>query len=118
MSKWKINRKNVYMEGLRMKTRQKRLIKVGKTDVRNALGFFWHDRHKIYVAATKADVDEWRERGCSEMDLHPMEKLEDAFRESTALKFISWCKAGCIVRQGAHQVTFDYNTHKVVLRMR
>ena len=101
-----------------MKTRTKRLIKVGKTDVRCALGFFWHDSHKIYVAATKADVDEWKTRGYTDADLHPMEELEDAYRNSSAFKFISWCKCGSIVRQGARQVTFDYNTHKVVLRMR
>ena len=46
------------------------------------------------------------------------DELEDAFRNSTALKFISWCNNGPIVHQGARQVTFDYNTHKVVLRMR
>ena len=101
-----------------MKTRHKRLIKVGKTDVRNAIGFFWHDGHKIYVAATKSDVEEWKKRGFTEADLMPMEGLEDAFRNSTALKFISWCNNGPIVHQGARQVTFDYNTHKVVLRMR
>ena len=101
-----------------MKNRRKRLIRVGKTDVRCAIGFFWHDCHKIYVAATKSDVDEWNSRGYSEADIHPMEDLEDAYRNSTALKFISWCNDGPIVRQGARQVTFDYNTHKVVLRMR
>ena len=101
-----------------MKNRPKRLIKVGKTDVRNAMGFFWHDSHKIYVAATKSDIEEWKKRGFTEADLMPMEELEDAFRNSTALKFVSWCSNGPIVRQGARQVTFDYNTHKVVLRMR
>ena len=101
-----------------MKNRPERLIKVGKTDVRNAMGFFWHDRHKIYVAASPSDIDEWKARGYADSDLHPMEELESAFRESTALKFISWCDNGGIVRQGARQVTFDYNTHKVVLRMR
>jgi len=101
-----------------MKNKPKRLIKVGKTDVRNALGFFWHDRHKIYVAASPSDIYEWKDRGYGDSDVHPMEELESAFRESTALKFISWCNGGGIVRQGARQVTFDYNTHKVVLRMR
>lgn len=101
-----------------MKTRTKRLIRVGKTDVRNAIGFFWHDRHKIYVAANRSDVDEWKKRGYEEACLHPMDELEDAFRNSSALKFISWCSTGTIVRQGARQVTFDYDTHKVVLRIR
>lgn len=101
-----------------MKNRTKRLIKVGKTDVRNAIGFYWHDSCKIYVAATVEDIEEWERRGFSNFDLHPMDELEDAFRNSTALKFISWCNNGPIVHQGARQVTFDYNTHKVVLRMR
>lgn len=101
-----------------MKTRHKRLIKVGKTDVRHALGFFWHDQTKIYVAENQEAVDEWKRRGYGDSDLHPMAELENAFRESTALKFISWCKSGGIVRQGARQVTFDYTTHKVVLRIR
>lgn len=101
-----------------MKNRPKRLIKVGKTDVRNAIGFFWHDGHKIYVAATKSDVEEWKKRGFTDADLMPMEGLEDAFRNSTALKFISWCNTGSIVRQGAKQVTFEYDTQKVVLRIR
>ena len=35
-----------------------RLIKIGKTDVKSALGFFWHDNHKIYVAATPEDIVE------------------------------------------------------------
>lgn len=101
-----------------MKNRPKRLIKVGKTDVRNAIGFYWFDNNKIYVASTKADVDEWKTHGYTDADLHPMEDLEDAYRNSSALKFISWCNNGPIVHQGARQVTFDYNTHQVVLRMR
>ena len=95
-----------------------RLLKIGKTDVRSALGFFWHDNHKIYVAATPEDIVEWKERGYKDGDLHKMSELESAFRSSSALKFISWCKTGCIVRQGATQVTFEYDDKKVVLRMR
>lgn len=98
--------------------RDKRLIKIGRTDVRYALGFFWHDQHKIYVAANAGDIEEWKDRGYSEADLHPMSEIEDAFRDSTALKFISWCGLGSIVRQGAHQVTFEYATHKVVLHIK
>lgn len=111
-------RKNVYTGGFKVKTRQKKLLRIGRTDVRYALGFYWCDNNKIYVAATKADVDEWKTHGYTDADLHPMEELEDAYRNSSAFKFISWCKVGSIVRQGARQVTFDYNTHKVVLRMR
>ena len=97
-----------------------RLIKIGKTDVRSALGFFWHDNHKIYVAATPEDIVEWKEKGYTDGDLHKMSELESAFRSSSALKFISWChvNSGCIVRQGARQVTFEYDDKKVVLRRR
>lgn len=95
-----------------------RLIKIGRTDVRSALGFFWHDNHKIYVAATTEDIVEWKERGYTDGDLHKMAEIEAAFRSSSALKFISWCRTGCIVRQGAAQVTFEYDDKKVVLRMR
>lgn len=95
-----------------------RLIKIGKTDVKSALGFFWHDNHKIYVAATPEDIVEGKERGYKDGDLHKMSELESAFRSSSALKFISWCKTGCIVRQGAAQVTFEYDDKEVVLRMR
>ena len=98
--------------------RHDRLIRIGRTDVRSAIGFFWKDGHKIYVAATPDDIEEWRDRGFSEADLHKMSEIEQAFRSSSSLKFISWCKAGVIVRQGASQVTFEYGDKKVVLRMR
>lgn len=101
-----------------MKNRTRRLIKVGKTDVRSALGFFWADKTKMYVAATPGDVAEWKARGFSESDLRPMLELENAFRASSVLKFISWCGLGVIVRQGTRQVTFEYDDSKVVVRMR
>lgn len=95
----------------------KRLLRVGRSDVRNALGFFWHDRTKIYVARRSADVDEWAERGFSDGDLRPMAELEAAYRASGALRFVSWCspKDGCIVRQGARRVTFIYQEEKSVV---
>lgn len=99
-----------------MKKKEERLIKVGRTSVKDALGFFWHDHHKIFVAATPEDIVEWKSRGMPEP--RPMSELEEAFRNSTALKFISWCKSGSIVPQGAKQVTFEYVTHKVVLHIR
>ena len=40
-----------------------RLIKIGKVDVRHALGFFWQDNYKIYVAETPEDIVEWNGRG-------------------------------------------------------
>lgn len=96
----------------------RRLVKVGKIGVKSALGFFWHDHHKIYVAATQKDIDEHKRRGLDDNALHPMEELEQAFKDSNALRFISWCGSGCIVRQGARQVTFEYTTHKSVIHIK
>lgn len=98
-----------------MKTRTKRLIKVGKTDVRNAIGFFWIDNGKIFVAATQEDVDKWSTKSSV---LRPMEELEQAFKDSHALRFVSWCGSGAIVRQGARQVTFEYDTHKSIMHIK
>ena len=100
--------------------KKRRPIRIGRTNVKDALGFFWNDRHKIYVASSPQDIDEHKARGYSDTDLHPMDELEQAFRDSSALRFISWCsskKSGCIVRQGARQVTFDYGDDKVVLHI-
>lgn len=100
-----------------MKNAVVRLIKIGKSDLRSALGFFWLDRQKIYVAAGPEDVAEWKAHGYA--DIHPMTELESAFRESGPLRFISWCGLGSIVRQGAGQATFTYdNGHKVTVRIR
>jgi hypothetical protein len=93
-----------------------KLIKIGRKDVKSALGFFWHDRHKLYVAQTPEDVEEWKRRGYGE--LHPMSELEQAFKDSEALRFISWCRLGGIVRQGAHRVTFEYTTHRSVIHIK
>lgn len=96
----------------------RRLVKIGKVSVKNAMGFFWSDKTKIYVAKSPKDIQEFEERGFSKKDFRDMSELEKAYRESTALRFISWCDLGCIVRQGASQVTFDYNTDKVVIHTR
>ncbi len=101
-----------------MRKPARRLIKIGKTVVKSAIGFFWHDRHKIYVAATPEDIDEYKKRGYTDEDLHPMDEIEQAFKDSEALRFISWCKLGGIVRQGARQVTFEYTTHKSVIHIK
>jgi hypothetical protein len=100
--------------------KKRRPIRVGRTCVKDALGFFWGDRHKIYIAATPQDIDEFSSRGPDYKSLYLMEDLEQTFRESGALRFISWCsskKSGCIVRQGARQVTFDYGDDKVVIHI-
>lgn len=97
---------------------QRRLVKIGKVSVKNAIGFFWFDKTKIYVAKSLKDVKEFEKRGYTKRDLHDMSELEQAFRDSSSLRFISWCDTGNIVRQGARQVTFDYNTDKVVVHIR
>ena len=102
--------------------KKRKLLKIGRTDVKSALGFFTRDGYKIYVASSQDDVDQFvRHGGYAPEDLRPMSEIEATFRRSSALKFISWCrfgKMGCIVPQGARQVTFDYDTQKVVLRIR
>lgn len=100
--------------------RNRRLIKVGRTFVNNAIGFFWHDKTRIYVAKSKKDIDEWKCRGFGDEDLHPMCELEQAFKDSSALRFISWCdvKMGGIVKQGARQVKFEYDTHVSVIHIK
>ena len=102
--------------------KKRKLLKIGRTDVKSALGFFTRDGYKIYVAASQEDVDNYVSRGGYTMEeFHPMSEIESVYRGSSALKFISWCRfgyMGCIVPQGAHKVTFDYDTQKVVLRIR
>ena len=97
---------------------KRKLVKIGKVSVKNAIGFFWHDRHKIYVVSSPEDIEEFKSHGYEDSDLHPMEELEQAFRDSEALRFISWCNLGSIVREGARQVTFDYGEDKVVIHIR
>jgi hypothetical protein len=97
--------------------KKRRLIKIGKVSVKNAVGFFWHDKTKIYVARTSEDVTCHQELH-PENILYSMDKLEHAFRDSSALRFISWLDTGSIVRQGARQVTFDYGVDKVVFHVR
>ena len=92
-----------------------RLLKIARTDVRNAVGFFWHDRQKIYVAESMEEADKWKERG---FPLRPMCELEQAFKDSTALRFVAWCQKGMIVNQGARRVTFVYSTHKSVMHIK
>lgn len=97
--------------------KKRRLLKIGNVSVKNAVGFFWHDKTKIYVARTSEDATWFREQH-PDTKLCPMEKLENAFRDSSAMRFISWCDTGYIVRQGARRVTFDYGIDKVVFHVR
>ena len=98
-----------------MKNKESKLLRVGRVDVKSALGFFWIDGYKMYVAANRKDIAALEECGGK---LLPMSKLEQAFRNSGALRFVSWCGQGGIVSQGAHQVTFDYADHKSVIHIK
>lgn len=95
-----------------------RLLKIGNIKVADALGFFWHDKNAIYVAHTPSDIAKWMARAESRCKLYPMSKIEEAFKMSHALRFISWCSAGGIVKQGAGRVTFVYDTHKSTLHIK
>lgn len=108
---------NILTDMAERKRMARRLVKIGKVSVKNAMGFFWLDKTKIYVARNLKDVQEFEERGFTKRNFHDMSELEKAFRESSALRFVSWCDTGCIVRQGARQVTFDYGTDKVVVHI-
>lgn len=110
--------KNCIKGGFSLKNKGRKLIKIGKTTVKSALGFFWHDKTKIYVVKEPKEIS--GSPGFTNDDLHPMEELEAAFRESTFLRFVSWLDVGkgCIVRQGARKVTFDYGTEKSVIHIR
>lgn len=97
--------------------RVKRLLKIGKSDVKSALGFIWIDKAHLYVVGSSDDLKGDR---FTPDDIRPMDELENAFRESSFLKSISWLNVskGCIVRQGAKKVTFDYGTEKSVIHIR
>lgn len=114
-----------------------KLIKIGKVVVKSALGFFWRD-YSMYVANSTQDMLDYKAMGFRDEEFHAMSELEEAFKSSSPFRFISWCQSacvaggkdgnsprytkwtlgGCIVRQGAKQVTFDYTTHKSVIRIK
>ena len=98
----------------RAKAEERRPVKIGRTSVMNAVGFFWFDYSKILVAKDMDDVGLFKGYG---KKLRPMDEIERVFRDSSFLRSISWCGGGVIVRQGARQVTFDYGTDKVVLHL-
>lgn len=98
-----------------MRNKKSRLIRIGNIFVKDAIGFFWKDNVKMYIAMSKKDIDTFKQYGYSKAEFHPMEELENAYRNSSALKFISWCSGGIIVHDGAHQTTFDYDTQKIVV---
>ena len=96
---------------------KRRLIKIGNVSVKNAIGFFWQDKTKIYVVRNVEDMLGYQARHHGAC-LYSMDRLESAFRDSSSLRSISWYDAGNIVRQGARQVTFDYGSDKVVFHTR
>lgn len=95
---------------------EKKLLKVGKWSVKNALGFFTDGCHKIYVAETEEDIKTMLGYGYKE--LCPMLSLEKTFVGSCPLRFISWVNLDkpIIVQQCAERVTFTYNTGKSVAK--
>lgn len=92
---------------------EKKLLKVGKWSVKNALGFGYDGCHKIYVAESPAEIHSLESLGYK---IYPMIELEKQFVESCPLRFISWVnlEKPCIVPQCARRVVFTYNTGKIV----
>ena len=95
---------------------EKKLLKVGKWSVKDALGFFTDGCHKIYVAETQEDIKTMK--GYEYEEMHPMSALEKTFEGSCPLRFISWVNLDKpnIVPQCAKRVTFTYNTGKSVAK--
>lgn len=94
---------------------EKKLLKVGKWSVKDALGFGYDGCHKIYVAESPAEIHSLKSLGYK---IYPMIELEKQFVESCPLRFISWEDVGKpnIVPQCAERVTFTYNTGKSVAK--
>ena len=94
---------------------QKKLLKVGRWSMKNALGFGYDGCHKIYVAESPAEIHSLKSLG---FEICPMGELEKRFVESCLLRFISWeddAKPD-IVPQCTKRVTFTYNTGKSLVR--
>ena len=94
---------------------EKKLLKVGKWSVKDALGFGYDGCHKIYVAENQEEIKMLKGYG---YEICPMLDLERTFADSCYLRFISWgdLKKPCIVPQCAKRVTFTYNTGKSVVK--
>lgn len=95
---------------------KKKLLKIRNTSVAHALGFFFDGCHKIYVAENEHDIREMYALWGEGVQIRPMDSLEEIFRVSCSLRFISWVNLDkpCIVPQCAKQVTFTYNTGKSI----
>lgn len=93
-----------------------RLLRIGRVNVKSAVGFFVRDNAYIVVAADPEDMGSyWRTYG--DARLRPMHELEQAFKDAGALRCISWVDGGIIVKPCARQVSFVYATHKVVMHI-
>lgn len=86
---------------------RKKLVKIGRVSVESAIGFGYDGCHKFYVADTVGAVAALVEDGYT---VYPMDKLEEKFKGSCPLRFISLedLEKPDIVRQGCGRVTFTY----------
>ena len=92
-----------------------RLLRIGNADVSSALGFIRRGR-AFHVVASRSDIEAGAAQAWGEV--RPMHRLEGEFLASSALRYVSWMRGGAIVREGARQVTFLYDTHKSTVRIR
>lgn len=93
-----------------------RLLRIGRVNVKSAVGFFVRDNAYIVVAADPEDIGSYR-RTYGDAHLRPMHELEQAFKDAGALRSIAWVDGRIIVRMCARQVSFVYATHKVVMHI-
>ena len=85
----------------------KKLIRVGRQSVKEAIGFGYNGCHKIYVAESPAEIHSLQSLGYK---IHPMDELERIYADSCPLRFISWEDDSKVnlVRQCAKSATFVY----------
>lgn len=93
---------------------EKKLLKIGKWSMKNALGFGYDGCHKIYVAESPAEIHSLKSLGYR---ILPMSEIERTFAESCYLRFISWddVQRPNIVPQCTPRVTFTYDTGRSVV---
>lgn len=84
---------------------ERRLVKIGGAFVKQAIGFYVEYGYWLKVAEG-GDDDCQKKCGC---EIHPMEDIEMAFRNSPWNRCISWCDGRPIVNQGQRNVTFRYD---------
>ena len=90
-----------------------KLVKIGCHSVRDAKGFWWDGRYKIYLVKTERTLRELKSDGIT---LYPMDKLESTFLNSDPFRFIYWDEgAREVVPQFRRTVTFTYAKGKMEL---